>query len=106
MIANVGVSAKAKARQIDDLEEVFRVVVSSGSDFVGRSIVVTGGGSGIGRSVALLCAAAGAAITVTDLNEDSANLVADAIGASGGQALPIQLDVTDENALRSAVATS
>ncbi|WP_434318116.1 SDR family NAD(P)-dependent oxidoreductase [Leifsonia sp. P73] len=64
-------------------------------DVAGRSAIVTGGGSGIGRAVALTLAASGAAVLVTDLNEEHAKAVVAEIEASGGTAAALAGDVTD-----------
>lgn len=64
-------------------------------DVADRSAIVTGGGSGIGRAVALTLAASGAAVLVTDLNEEHAKAVAAEIEAAGGRAAALAGDVTD-----------
>jgi NAD(P)-dependent dehydrogenase (short-subunit alcohol dehydrogenase family) len=64
-------------------------------DVAGRSAIVTGGGSGIGRAVALLLAANGAEVLVTDLNAQGAASVVDEITAAGGTASSMAGDVTD-----------
>lgn len=48
--------------------------------------VVTGAGAGMGRSIALLYAAEGAKVIVSDLNEDTANEVTAEIKKNGGEA--------------------
>jgi len=58
-------------------------------------VLVTGGGQGNGRSIALGVAAAGAKVIVTDVRQDTAQSVAEEIGARGGKASAYQLDVTD-----------
>ena len=63
-------------------------------DLSGRSALVTGAASGIGRAVAERFARAGAAVTVLDLNADSAREVADLIG---GEA--VQADLSDHGVL-------
>lgn len=64
-------------------------------DVAGRSAIVTGGGSGIGRSVALLLAANGAEVLVTDVNAQGVASVVDEITAAGGTASSMVGDVTD-----------
>jgi NAD(P)-dependent dehydrogenase (short-subunit alcohol dehydrogenase family) len=58
-----------------------------------RVALVTGGASGIGRAVCLRLARDGARIAVADLNLDQARRVAEAIGAAGGEATAIGVDV-------------
>lgn len=66
---------------------------------VNRRILITGAGSGIGRAVAHLFAREGARLALFDLRVETAAALAQ---SSGGVAL--QVDVSDEAAVRSAVA--
>ncbi|HJQ84500.1 MAG TPA: SDR family NAD(P)-dependent oxidoreductase [Candidatus Binatia bacterium] len=61
----------------------------------GRVAVVTGGGSGIGRAIALRFAAEGARVAVVDVNREGADRVAAEIGAAGGRATALAVDVAD-----------
>jgi NAD(P)-dependent dehydrogenase (short-subunit alcohol dehydrogenase family) len=63
-------------------------------DLSGKSAIVTGGGRGIGRETALLFAQAGARVTIADLDEASAQRVAQEICAKGGAAIAARTDVT------------
>jgi NAD(P)-dependent dehydrogenase (short-subunit alcohol dehydrogenase family) len=63
----------------------------------GKCAIVTGAGRGIGAATAELFAAAGAAVAVLDKDEGNAVRTAGAIGKSGGRALAVTCDVTDEN---------
>lgn len=67
-------------------------------------VLVTGGGSGIGAATATLCARRGAAVGVLDRDAEHARDVADAITARGGRAIDLACDVTDDDAVRAAVA--
>lgn len=66
------------------------------SGLTGKSIVLTGGGAGIGFGILRQCIAAGAEVTVFDVNPEHAARV----GAEGGHF--VQLDVGDPLALQSA----
>lgn len=70
----------------------------------GRAALVTGAGSGIGAAVAQAFARAGAAVLVTDVDEDAAHLVAKQIGQSGGTADNVALDVRDRAGADAAAA--
>ncbi|RLM27569.1 acetoin reductase [Brenneria alni] len=65
--------------------------------------LVTGAGQGIGRAIALRLAKDGFAIAAVDYNADTARSVAEEIGQSGGQAIAIQADVSDRDAVFAAV---
>ena len=62
----------------------------------GKDAVVTGAGSGIGKAVALLLARQGARVTILDINEDHAHVVAEEIEAAGGKAAAGQADVSNQ----------
>lgn len=68
--------------------------------------VVTGAGAGIGRAIAETFAAAGAAVVVSDLHLETAQVVASAIAASGGRAAALACDVTQEDDLVRLIATT
>lgn len=61
----------------------------------GMVALVTGGGSGIGRAIALLFAAKGADIAVSDINLSSAEQTVEEIKQLGGRAIAIRADVSD-----------
>lgn len=71
-----------------------------------RVAFVTGAGSGIGRAGAMALAAKGATVTVTDRNGPAALAVAREITRAGGRATGLEVDVTDEAALRAAIAAT
>lgn len=68
----------------------------------GRTALVTGGGRGIGAATAKLLAREGAAVAVTARNEEEISAVAEEISASGGRAIAVRLDVTDEGSISTA----
>jgi NAD(P)-dependent dehydrogenase (short-subunit alcohol dehydrogenase family) len=70
----------------------------------GKVALVTGGASGIGRACALLLAKEGAAVAVTDIQDDAGKGVVHAIKAAGGAGLYLHHDVADEAAWESVVA--
>ena len=69
----------------------------------GKTALITGAGSGIGREIALLFAKQGATVAVADINETGRTGVADEIAGAGGNAFPIELDVTSLDAANAAV---
>jgi len=72
--------------------------------FAGKVAVVTGGGSGIGRGISLALADEGMTVAVADLRDAAADAVAAEIGAVGGAAFGVAVDVTSVDSLESARA--
>ena len=72
--------------------------------FTSRVAVVTGAASGIGKDIARVYAREGAKVAIADLNKAAAEATANEIRASGGQAIGIAMDVTDEKAVTEGVA--
>src|SRR5271169_5770831 len=66
--------------------------------------IITGAASGIGKDIALVFAREGAKVAIADLAKDAADATAAEIRASGGQALGVAMDVTDEKAVAGGVA--
>ena len=62
----------------------------------GKVAIVTGAGSGIGEATARLMAREGASVVVADLNRDEAERVAADLEA----AVPVQVDVSDEDGVQ------
>ena len=71
-----------------------------------QTAIVTGAGAGIGRSIAEVFAGAGAAIVVSDLDQDAANAAALSIVAAGGRAVGVGCDVTREEDLQTVIDTA
>jgi 3-hydroxybutyrate dehydrogenase len=70
-----------------------------------KSALITGAASGIGKEIALLFAREGASVAIADLNKEAADATAAGIRDSGGQAVGIAMDVTDEKAVNDGVAS-
>jgi len=75
-----------------------------------KTIFITGASRGIGREIALRCARDGAKLVITGKTAEvhpklsgTIHSVAEEVQQAGGQALAIQLDVRDEQAIAAAV---
>jgi len=71
-----------------------------------RIAIVTGAGQGIGRAIALGLAREGARVVIADVNEERANGVKNEIEVSGGRALAICTDVSDEESVQAMIERS
>ena len=69
--------------------------------FKDKIAIVTGGGSGIGQSLGLALAQRGAMVVLADINLERARTSAAA--GPPGRLIPVQLDVTDSQAVRNLV---
>ena len=70
-----------------------------------RVAIITGGGSGLGEAGCRKFAKEGAKVVVADFNLDAAKRVADSIVTEGGQALAVQVDVSDREKVDNMVKT-
>lgn len=59
-------------------------------------VIITGAGQGIGRAYAHAFSGEGAAVVVADINAVAAQTVADEVTTTGGRALAVTVDVSDE----------
>jgi NAD(P)-dependent dehydrogenase (short-subunit alcohol dehydrogenase family) len=66
--------------------------------------IITGGGAGIGKATCELFAEEGAKVVVAERHADTGQATADAIIKTGGQAIFVQTEVTDEPSIRHMVA--
>jgi 3-oxoacyl-[acyl-carrier protein] reductase len=69
----------------------------------GKVAIVTGAASGMGRATAELFAAEGARVALLDRDAARLSEVADAIATSGGEALPVAIDLGDLASIPSVV---
>jgi citronellol/citronellal dehydrogenase len=79
----------------------------------GKTLFITGASRGIGRAIALRAAADGANVVIAAKTSEphpklpgTIHSVAKEVEQAGGAALPIQLDVRDEEAIESAIESS
>lgn len=70
----------------------------------GKVAVVTGSGSGMGRAVASRFGAEGAAVVVSDVDDDAGRATVEAIVGGGGTAVHQHADVTEEAHIEALVA--
>jgi 3-oxoacyl-[acyl-carrier protein] reductase len=67
----------------------------------GRVALVTGASQGIGHAIALKLASTGASVALAARNQEKLNEVVQQITAAGGKAATFQLDVADEEQIKS-----
>jgi NAD(P)-dependent dehydrogenase (short-subunit alcohol dehydrogenase family) len=72
-------------------------------DFSGQVALVTGAASGLGRATAKAFAESGAAVVLVDRDQKNLTSLANEIDGSGGKALTLVGDVSDEQLARAAV---
>jgi 3-hydroxybutyrate dehydrogenase len=68
-----------------------------------KTAIVTGAASGIGKDIAFVFAREGAKVAIADLKIESADAVAKEIGAKGGAAMGVGMDVSNEEQVNSGV---
>jgi len=71
-----------------------------------KIVVITGGAAGIGAATAQLCAREGARIVTFDIDVTAGTVVQDDIRRSGGDALFVKTDVTDEDSVKAGFAAA
>lgn len=72
----------------------------------GKVAVVTGAGQGVGRGIALALAESGAAVVLVGRTLRTLESVAEEIRATGGTADSLVVDITDDTAAESIIATA
>lgn len=69
----------------------------------GKSVILTGAGGGIGRPTALMLAAAGARVAISDIHEANLAETLAQVKQAGGEAIAVCADVTREDDIRALV---
>jgi 3-hydroxybutyrate dehydrogenase len=68
-----------------------------------KTAIVTGGGTGIGKTIALTLAREGARVCIGDVDSRAAEVAAEKIRESGGTAIGMRMDVTQESEVDAAI---
>ncbi|MFN3583972.1 SDR family NAD(P)-dependent oxidoreductase [Phenylobacterium sp.] len=77
---------------------------NASTDLTGQVAFVTGASSGLGKRFARVLAAAGAKVAIAARRMDRLEALAGEIRAAGGEAFPIEVDVSDDARLPGAIA--
>ena len=72
----------------------------------GKHALVTGGAQGLGLSIAEAFCAAGAVVTIADINEESVNAAAKELCEQGGTVYAVTCDVSNEEQVAAMVRTA
>jgi 3-oxoacyl-[acyl-carrier protein] reductase len=72
----------------------------------GKTAIVTGAGTGIGRATAQLLAQRGARVVAAGLQPDRLHETVDAITSAGGEAIAVDADVSDPQAIEQVVSSA
>ena len=76
---------------------------NSRESYHGRVALVTGGGRGIGKGIAMRLGDAGANVVIGDVDRVLAEQTAEELGKGFGRAIAVQVDVTQEESIATAV---
>ena len=68
----------------------------------GKVVLLTGAGAGIAKATAKACVREGARVALLEIDAEAGRRAEQEITASGGEALFVQTDVTQDGAVRSA----
>lgn len=75
-------------------------------DLQGKTALITGSGSGMGRASALLFGESGAAVVCADVVAEAAEESAELVRGAGGRAAAVTTDVTQADAVETAIAAA
>jgi len=73
------------------------------SRFKNKVCLITGAGSGIGAATAMAFASEGGKIVAADINEMASQEIADKINASGGEAIPLYVNIADKASVQNMI---
>jgi NAD(P)-dependent dehydrogenase (short-subunit alcohol dehydrogenase family) len=72
------------------------------TEVAGKVAFITGGGSGVGLGQAKVFAEAGCKVAIADIRQDHLDETMAYFGSTGHEVMPVNLDITDRDAYRSA----
>jgi NAD(P)-dependent dehydrogenase (short-subunit alcohol dehydrogenase family) len=69
----------------------------------GKVALVTGGGRGLGEAISCVLADAGVTVVPADIKLDLVQKVSDSINSNGGQAMPLEMDVSNPESVQKGI---
>lgn len=69
----------------------------------GKVAIITGGGRGLGEAITCVLSNEGAIVVPADINFDNVKQIADSINGRGRQAMPVTIDVSDEESVKKGI---
>lgn len=95
---------KRKIKQEIGSTTEYTLRITDKARFSGKRVIVTGGSGAIGSAICFRLAMEGATVGICGRNTEKINVVMNNIRRNGGKAVPIFMDVTDDDSISSGLS--